>query len=116
MWPGILFLRAHKNPSSWPLNNSGGGCRQPLATRPPCGPRFDLYRQLLLGIGKYLSEMEVPQRFIEFMMDTTSAEIRWLTNDEAESMEEVPSIAEWLAATCEAMIKSKTARETSKKR
>jgi hypothetical protein len=75
-----------------------------------------LYRQLLLDIGKYLSEMEVPQRFIEFMMDTTSAEIRWLTNDEAESMEEVPSIAEWLAATCEAMIKSKTARETSKKR
>jgi hypothetical protein len=63
-----------------------------------------------------LSEMEVPQRFIEFMMDTTSAEIRWLTNDEAESMEEVPSIAEWLAATCGAMTKSKTARETSKKR
>jgi hypothetical protein len=50
------------------------------------------------------------------MMDTTSAEIRWLTNDEAESMEEVPSIAERLAATCGAMTKSKTARETSKKR
>jgi hypothetical protein len=65
-----------------------------------------LYRQLLLDIGKYLTEMDVPRRFIEVMMDTTSTDIRWLNCYEAISVEEVPSIAEWIAATCGAMTKS----------
>ena len=69
-----------------------------------------LYRQLLSDIGKYLAEMEVPRRFIEIMTDTSSKDIRWLTNDEAQSMEAVPSIAEWVASSCGAM--SKTEKNT----
>jgi len=65
-----------------------------------------LYRQLLLDIDKYLTEMEVPRRFIDVMMDTTSTEIRWLSYDEAVSVEEVRSIAQWIAATCGAMTKA----------
>ncbi len=64
-----------------------------------------LYRQLLSDTGKYLTEMEIPRRFIEIMMDTTSTDIRWLNYDEADSVQEVPSIAEWIGATCGMMIK-----------
>jgi hypothetical protein len=40
------------------------------------------------------------------MMDTTSTEIRWLRHEEAAAIEEVPSIATWMGATCETMTKS----------
>ena len=43
--------------------------------------------------------MEVPRQFIEVMMDTTSTEIRWLNDEEAAAIEEVPSIAEWIGVT-----------------
>jgi hypothetical protein len=64
-----------------------------------------LYRGLLADINKYLSEMEIPPRFAEFMIDVSSKDIRWLTTDEATVLEEVPSINEWFAATCGAMSK-----------
>ena len=64
-----------------------------------------LYGQILLDIQKYLTEMEVPRRFVEIMMDTTSSEIRWLKLQEAE-VEEVPSIAEWVGVTCGKWTKS----------
>jgi hypothetical protein len=68
---------------------------------PPCRQTVPhLYRQLLLDIGKYLDEMEIPHRFIEVMTDTSSNDIRWLTRDQAISMSGVPSIVEWIAATC----------------
>jgi hypothetical protein len=76
-----------------------------FATLPPDRASV-LYRQLILDIGKYLTEMEVTQRFIEIMMDTTSTDIRWLNYDEASLVEKVPSIAEWIAASCGAMSKS----------
>ena len=65
-----------------------------------------LYRELLSDIAKYLSEMEVAPRFVEIMTDTSSRDIRWLTYDEAGSMENVPSIAEWIATSCGAMSRS----------
>ena len=37
-----------------------------------------LYRQLLVDVGKYLNEMEVPQRFVETMTITPSTDIWWL--------------------------------------
>ena len=66
-----------------------------------------LYRQLLSEIGRYLAEMEVPRQFIEIMTNTSSKDVRWLTYEEAESIEErPPSIAEWVASSCGAMTKS----------
>src|SRR6516165_10558159 len=56
----------------------------------------------------YLSEMEISPRFAEFMIDTSSKDIRWLTWDEAETLEEVPSIHEWVATNCGAMSKNET--------
>jgi hypothetical protein len=68
-----------------------------------------LYRQLLADIGTYLAEMEIPRRFIEIMTSTSSKDIRWLTSNEAGSIENrPPSIAEWLASSCGAMTKSET--------
>lgn len=59
-----------------------------------------LYRLLIAEIDGYLTEMEVPRRFIELMTGTSSNDIRWLTIPESNSLEEVPSIAEWIAASC----------------
>jgi hypothetical protein len=59
-----------------------------------------LYGLLLKNIDAYLTEMEVPRRFIEAMIDTSSTGTRWLDFDEGKSMEDVPSISEWLNAAC----------------
>lgn len=59
-----------------------------------------LYRLLLKDIDEYLTGMEVPRRFTEAMIDTSSPGIRWLGFDEGKSMEDVPSISEWLNAAC----------------
>jgi hypothetical protein len=59
-----------------------------------------LYRELLADIGKYLTDMEVPPRFIEAMTGTSSADMWWLSAADASSMEDVPSINEWLVAAC----------------
>lgn len=59
-----------------------------------------LYRLLNKDVDEYLTQMEVPRRFIEAMMDPSSTEIRWLDFDEGKSMEDVPSISEWLNAAC----------------
>ena len=58
------------------------------------------YRKILRDIDAYLTEMEVPRRFIEIVTDTASTDIRWLDFEEANSMEHVPSIVEWIAASC----------------
>src|SRR5260370_40333753 len=44
--------------------------------------------------------MEVPRRFIDIMMDTSSSGIYWATLKDAAALKEVPSIAEWLSASC----------------
>ncbi len=59
-----------------------------------------IYRVLLDETRDYLTEMEIPGRFIEIFVDTPSADIRWLTFSEASSILEVPSIAEWIGAAC----------------
>jgi hypothetical protein len=64
-----------------------------------------LYRTLLTEVGSYLMEMDVPRRFIDIMTDTSSSDISWLEDAEASSMQEAPSVAEWIAATCGAMSK-----------
>lgn len=65
-----------------------------------------LYRLILREIDAYLAEMEIPRRYIEIMTDTSSNEIRWLYDDEAQSLKEVPSVVEWLAAACGTMSES----------
>jgi hypothetical protein len=59
-----------------------------------------LYRLLTKDIDDYLTQMEVPRRFIDAMIDTSSTGIRWLDFDEGKSMQDVPSISEWLNAAC----------------
>jgi hypothetical protein len=44
--------------------------------------------------------MEVPRRFIEAITDTASTDIRWLDVEQALSIYDVPSIVEWIAASC----------------
>jgi hypothetical protein len=65
-----------------------------------------MYRSLLGDINSYLAEMEIPQSLIEEMTDTSSAGIRWLKLEEFESLEEVPSIAEWITASCGSTLRS----------
>jgi len=65
-----------------------------------------MYRSLLADINAYLSEMEIPLSVVEAMTDTSSAGIRWLTIKESNSLEEVPSIAEWISASCGGTTKS----------
>jgi hypothetical protein len=60
------------------------------------------YHRLLLDTASYLKEMEVPDRFIQLMANTASTEIRWHSGREAKSLEQVPSIAEWLTGACRA--------------
>ena len=59
-----------------------------------------MYRSLLSDINAFLLEMEIPQSLVEAMTDTSSAGIRWLTIEEFSSLEEVPSIAEWISTFC----------------
>ncbi len=75
-----------------------------FATLPPDRASV-LYRQLLAEMANYLTEMEIPRRFVELMTDTASNEIRWLTWGEADALEDVPSVREWLASSCGAMTK-----------
>ena len=64
-----------------------------------------LYRGLLADIATYLSDMEVPKKYIDLMSDTASSDIEWLSSEEALSMGQPGSLAEWLAATCGAVTK-----------
>ncbi len=59
-----------------------------------------LYRQLLADIRKYLSDMEITTTIIDKMLATLSAEIAWLAPEELDSAELVPSIEEWILASC----------------
>jgi len=65
-----------------------------------------MYRSLLGDINSYLAEMEIPQSLIDEMTSTSSAGIRWLKLEEFESLEEAPSIAEWITASCGGTLKS----------
>ena len=64
-----------------------------------------LYRLLLGEMDSYLTEVEIPHRFIETMTDTSSNDVRWISGDEALSIKESPSLAEWIAAGCDGMSK-----------
>ena len=65
-----------------------------------------MYRSLLEEINAYLLEMEIPPSLTEAMTNTSSAGIRWLTIKEFNSLEEVPSIAVWISASCGGTTKS----------
>jgi hypothetical protein len=59
------------------------------------------YRRVLSDIETYLSEMEIPRRYIEKLTDTSSDNISWLDWMEVLlAMSEPPSISEWLLASC----------------
>jgi len=62
-----------------------------------------LYRQLMLNIVGYLRDIEIPQRFIDLMSETSSRDMHWVSYEDADSMSVAPSIADWMAATCGAM-------------
>ena len=61
------------------------------------------YRQLMLNIAAYLRDIEIPQRVIDLMSETSSRDMHWLSYEDADSMSVAPSVAEWFAATCGAM-------------
>jgi hypothetical protein len=71
------------------------------------------YRQSLTDMAKYLTEMEVPRRFIDMMTDTSSNDIRWI-NRMAVSFQEVPSISEWLDTACGRYLEGRTPEESGK--
>src|SRR5262249_41131808 len=62
-----------------------------------------LYRQLMLNIVGYLRDIEIPQRFIDLMSETSSRDMHWVSHEDADSMSVAPSVADWFAATCGAM-------------
>jgi|GEM_PF-5305305 len=60
-----------------------------------------IYKQELIEINKYLTDMEVPQKYIDTMTDVSSSNIYWLKYNEAESMQGMPpSIEESMSASC----------------
>ena len=61
------------------------------------------FRQLMLNIAGYLHDIEMPQRFIDLMSETSSRDMHWLAYEDADSMSVAPSVADWFAATCGAM-------------
>jgi hypothetical protein len=83
------------------------GLHRPTTTSTTDMPPNQGSAQLLLDIAAYLKEMEVPERFIQLMVNTNSTEVRWLSGKEAKSLQEVLSIAQWLTAAC------RTEREVS---
>ena len=62
-----------------------------------------LYRQLMLNIVGYLRDIEIPQRFIDLMSETSSRDMHWVSYEDADSMSVAPSVADWIASTCDAM-------------
>jgi hypothetical protein len=78
------------------------GLHRPTTTSTDTPSNEASHHRLLLDTAAYLKEMEVPDRFIQLMVNTVSTEIRWLSGREAKSLEQVPSIAEWLTAACRA--------------
>ena len=61
------------------------------------------YRQLMLNIAGYLRDIEIPQRFVDLMSETSSRDMHWISNEDADSMSVAPFLADWFAVTCGAM-------------
>jgi hypothetical protein len=57
------------------------------------------YNRLLGEVGAYLTEMEVPKPIIESMVATSSGDILWV-NWLHDGLEQPPSVAEWIDASC----------------
>jgi hypothetical protein len=55
------------------------------------------YQRVLDTVVQYLSEMEVPRRFVEEIIETGSSDIRWVSDS---SLDHPPSFAEWRDANC----------------
>jgi hypothetical protein len=70
------------------------------------GQATALYRDSLREIANYLEEMEIKRRYIDFMTDTSSRDIKWLTSEDRSELSDVPSFEEWLASACGMMSKS----------
>jgi hypothetical protein len=67
----------------------------------PPAQASELYRMLLGRAEAYLSEMEVSRQFIEIMNGTPPDQMHWIgALSEPSINDDVPSIAEWLAAAC----------------
>jgi hypothetical protein len=58
-----------------------------------------IYREALSEMDRYLTEMEIPRRLIEFMTDTSSTSIHWIKMGDMPYTfaTPVPSVEEWLA-------------------
>jgi hypothetical protein len=58
------------------------------------------YKSVLAETVKYLFEMEVAPQYIAMMSDTSSVDIQWLNIGPSPVVSEVPSIEEWIRASC----------------
>lgn len=58
-----------------------------------------MYRRVLERVETYLNEMEVPKSIIESMITTSSSDVRWVDSSD-EGLDQPPSIAEWVDASC----------------
>ncbi|MFZ1110024.1 MAG: hypothetical protein WAN43_16955 [Rhodomicrobium sp.] len=59
-----------------------------------------IYKPILTKIAAYLEEMEVPKKYIEAMIATSSADIYWTNIEDENFLEYSPSFYEWLQANC----------------
>jgi hypothetical protein len=88
------------------IERSGSiGLHRPLITDTafrnlPAAEASLVYRRSLAAIADYLGDMEVPRPIIDGMVATGSAEMRWVEDD---NLEQPPSIAEWMNASCGAL-------------
>jgi hypothetical protein len=69
-----------------------------------------LYGILLDETVRYLREMEVPTAIVEAMLQTPSADVRWLKLEEVDTMFGSPWYDEWIAAACGTMSDSEGRR------
>jgi hypothetical protein len=58
------------------------------------------YHKILDRMITYMKEMEAPQSIVEMTIATPSGDMRWVDAMEEMGLNESPSIAEWIAASC----------------
>ena len=58
------------------------------------------YTGIIRAMRDYLSEMEIPNRYIERMTSTSSEDMSWLDYDDTDQLKYAPSIQEWVKVKC----------------
>jgi hypothetical protein len=58
------------------------------------------YNQIIRAMRDYLSEVDIPNRYIERMTSTSSDDMSWLDDDDTNQLEYAPSIQEWVKVKC----------------